>query len=292
MIEYITPDRTANAIMQKSDSFSSFLVIEGEFDELFFNKFTNVDCNIEIGFGYEKVLKILEILNERKFTKALGIIDADFRILDAEVISIDNILITDFHDLEVSVINSDAFKNVLNFHIQKEKFEKNYSSFSDLRKHLFEIIKPLSYLKWLNIKNKLGIVFKPKESNGKTLDFSKFICINQLSFLDFGTLIKTVLDYSNSKVKVAIKAETLEKDLKDFITDVDLNHLCNGHDVIELMCLSLKKHISNLNSKAVSTETIHRELYLAYESSYFQDTKLYTDIKSWEDKNQLKILAF
>lgn len=294
MVEYITPIRTANAIMQKTDSYDSFLVLEGEFDDLLFRKFIDKEkCKIEIGFGYENVLKILEILNERSFNRALGIIDSDFRVLDNEKIDVENVFNTDFHDLEMSTINSEAFQNVMNFHIQEEKLVAKYENYENFKNHIFSVLKPLSFLKWLNEKEKIGLIFKPKNAEGKVLDISKFICNTNLTFSDTKTLVESVLNYCNGKVSLSIKKDELQKRLDKFINDnIDLNHLTNGHDMTALASLSLRKHVSNLNSKAISPEQLQRELYLAYDARYFQNTELYAKIKIWETNAPGIVLTF
>jgi hypothetical protein len=294
MLEYITPARTANAIMQKSDSYESFLVLEGKFDNLLFRKFIDKEkCKIEIGFGYKNVLKILEILDERTFSNALGIIDSDFRVLDNEKVDIKNVICTDFHDLEMSTINSEAFQNVMNFYIQEEKFIKKYENYENFKNHILSILKPLSFLKWLNKKQKLGLIFKPQKTDGSVLDINKFICNVNLTFSDTKTLVESVLNYCRGKVTLTINIDELQKNLDEFINDnVDLNHLTNGHDVIRLASLSLRKHVSNLNSKAIPPEQLHRELYLAYEGRYFQNTELYKKIKDWEKKTPTSVLTF
>lgn len=293
MQEYITPDRTANAIMQTVDSYDTFLVLEGEFDELLFRKFTDKKKNkIEIGFGYENVLKIIEILKDRSFYKVLGIIDSDFRALDEEVIELENVLTTDFHDLEMSVINSDSFENVLSFHVQKEKLVTNYQNYDKFREHLFSVLKPLSFLKWLNKKEKIGLIFKPKNVDGKHLDFSKFICNKDIKFTNIESLVKCVLNYCQGKVTLTIKEEELKALLIDYNSDLDLNHISNGHDVITLIALSLRKNVSNMNSKSIYPDQLQRELYLGYEARYFQNTDLYNGIKDWETKAKSSILTF
>lgn len=293
MLEYITPTRIANAIMQKTDSYDSFLVLEGEFDCLLFKKFIDKEkCKIEIGLGCENVLNILEILNERSFNKAIGIIDSDFRIVDFEKIDIDNVLNTDFHDLEMSVINSEAFHNVMNFHIQEEKLLAKYENYENFKNHVFGVLKPLSYLKWLNNKQKIGLIFKAKNPEGRSLDMSKFICSTNLTFSDTKTLIKAVLNYCNGKVSLVVKEHELEKSLNEVLGEkIDSNHLINGHDVISLLSLSLRKHISNLNSKAIPPEQLQRELYLAYDARYFKNTQLYKKMKHWEETRRAIVLA-
>ncbi|WP_312698508.1 DUF4435 domain-containing protein [Sphingobacterium mizutaii] len=293
MKEFISPDRIANAISMKGDSFNSFLVLEGESDYLLFKKFIDEEiCKIEIGFGYEAVLEVVKLLNERSFNKVLGIIDKDFRELDNENIETLNILCTDFHDLEVSIINSDAFANVLTYHIQEKKLIEKYGDYNNFRNHLFKTLAPLSFLKWLNKKENLGIIFKSKNIDGKPLDFVKFICVTNLTYLGNELLIKSVLDYCNGKVKILIKEQELLVALEEvFNQDVDMYQLTNGHDLILLMAISLRKHVSNLNSKAITSEQIQRELFLAYEARFFRNSTLYSQIKEWELSSKVEILS-
>src|SRR5690606_37119653 len=148
----------------------------------------------------------------------------------------------------MSTIDSEAFQNVMNFHIQEEKLVAKYENYENFKNHIFSVLKPLSFLKWLNKKQKIGLIFKPKNAGGKVLDISKFICNTHLTFNNTKTLVESVLNYCNGKVTLVIKGDEIQKSLDEFIDDtVDLNHLTNGHDVITLASLSLRKHISNLN---------------------------------------------
>src|SRR5689334_19952084 len=119
--EEITPERVANSIIQDKLHEGVFLIVEGESDFTFFNKFIKKpECEISIAFGNFKVIEAIEILDKRNFSRKLGIIDADFRVLEKEEPINENILITDFHDLEMVIIASPALEVVLGVHCSKE----------------------------------------------------------------------------------------------------------------------------------------------------------------------------
>lgn len=293
MTEFITADRTANAIMQKSDSFQTFLVVEGKTDYYVFNKFTNKQtCRIEIAFGNYNVIEVLSKLKERNFHGALGIIDSDFRTLDGEDLREDSIIQTDCHDLEIMLIKSESFDNVMSHYVQIDKIVDNYGDYNGFRDYLFQISKHIGYLKWLNKKKGYGLLFKPKNPEGNHIDYSNFISVKDLKFAGYKKLIETILNFCNGKVSISINKENIENELQQFIVDCDLDHLCNGHDIIHIISLSLRKHVSNLNSRTVSHERLSKDFGLAYEARFFEQTQLYRRIKRWEVSRQKPVLSF
>lgn len=291
MTEYITPDRIANSIMQKNNDLS-YLIVEGKTDYRLFKKFIDDKCcEIEIAFGNLKVIDVVSELKKRKFERIIGIIDADFRILDEEE-EIDDILTTDYHDMEISFIESPSFDTLISEYSQEEKLIKSYNSIADLKKYFFELIKNLGFLKWLNKKEDLGLIFKPLNPEGKAIDYSLFISSDKLEYKGDDKLIDAILNFCNGKVKVDIKKSELIKKLDEFKKEVDLRHLCNGHDIMNVISVSFRKHISNLNSKSISANQLEKEFCLSYESRYFVTTNLYKKIKEVEKSKSIKFLSF
>lgn len=289
--EHITPQRIASSIMLNAQSYDSFMIVEGKTDYSLFKKFIRKkSTKIEIAFGHEKVVEVIHELRKRGFNGAIGIIDSDFCQLDDNMIEDDDIVHTDYHDIEIMVINSESFDIVLDNYVQKNKLKTHYETLNSFRQHLFAITKHLGYLKWLNKTNGLGLVFKPTLPEGKPLDYSKFISIDSLLFLGNEALIDSVLNYCVGKVKIGITKADLKKQLERFIKECDLNHLCNGHDIMHVISLSLRKNISNLNASAIKANQLSKEMILAYEARYFINTSLYRDIKSWEKNRKLAIL--
>jgi len=289
MTEYITSDRIANSIMQKNLE-HNYLIVEGKSDYALFKKFIDSNaCSIEIGFGNQNVIDVISELKKREFNRAIGIIDSDFRILD-QVEQIEDVLTTDFHDIEISMINSSSFETVLLNYIKPNKLQKHYENLDDFRNHLFSLTSDLGYLKWLNSIENYGLIFKPKNPEGNKINYSLFICINELKYLGEDKLIDSIFNFCNGKVKIDVTKEKLKEKLNEFKKEVDINQLCNGHDIMNVICLSLKKHISNSNS--ISSEQLEKEFSLAYESRYFMTTNLYEQIKETEIIKELNFLSF
>ena len=167
----ITAERTANAIMLNTSFEGHHLIVEGKKDQKVYEKFINdKEIIIQIAFGKEKVKEIIRILTERGFNRKIGIIDADFIRINEEEDIIDGLFITDDHDIEVMIIKTQALENVLNTVCSKPKitaFEKE--SRNSVRNQIFILAKEIAYLKLANKLYDLGLVFKPKNPEGKQI---------------------------------------------------------------------------------------------------------------------------
>lgn len=292
MTEHITPERIANSIMLK-ESGVNYLIVEGKTDFRLFKKFIdNNNSSIEIAFGNLNVIDVVNELKRRNFNNVIGIIDSDFRILDEEV-EIEDILMTDYHDIEISFINSPTFETIMSSYYKEDKFEKLFNkNFSELKNYYFNISKNIGYLKWLNKIDNLGLTFKPASPEGKTIDYNVFISASDLKYKGDDKLVDAILNFCNGKVKVEVKKEEILERLNTFKKDVDLNQLCNGHDIMNIISISLRQHISNLNSKSIPADQLEKEFSLAYESRYFMETNLYKKIKNIEETKEVTILTF
>ncbi|MDJ1179813.1 DUF4435 domain-containing protein [Roseofilum sp. BLCC_M91] len=111
MRDQLTPDREANAIRLKRQTFTgAFLLVEGGSDKKFYQRFTHKNCEIEVVSGKpsskQRVIQVLQILENDNFAGILAIVDADFDRLDNLEFSSPNLLRTDTHDLE-TMLRSD-----------------------------------------------------------------------------------------------------------------------------------------------------------------------------------------
>lgn len=285
----ITPERISNSIKLDSTFNGVHLIVEGPSDQVLFGKFIDQEkCQITIAFGSFNVIESIKILNGDNFQKKLGVIDTDFRKLIGEEPQIENLLLTDYHDIEIAIYQSNAFETVLSLYYQKFKcndFEKQKGK--TIREIILERAQPLGYLKLINKKHGLGLSFKPKNPEGRKLDYSKFISKDGLEFLGVNELIQTVINYSLNKGSQKLPTkEDIEKLLKDEMkNEHDILHLCNGHDLISIVSLSLKRVIGNQNSSQCNHEQLQNDFILAFDSKYFELTKLYLQMKDWESKN-------
>ncbi len=292
MIEEITPDRIANAIMMNSSFTGYYIIVEGKKDVKLYSKFiVEKKVNIEPAFGNEKVIAVLEILEKRGFERKIGIIDSDFRKILGIKKDIDGLFVTDEHDIEVMMIKTKALETIINTYCSKtsiKKYEEDIGT--SIRDKIYSLGKEIGYLKLANKIYDLGLVFKPKNPDGKQINYSKFTCSRSLNFLGKDKLVDTVINYSNNKSKnIKDKRIILDKLQEIENNDYDLLQLINGHDLTNFIYLLMKKVLKSKNRMLVDYNSVEDSLILAYELNYFRDTQLYKNVKDWEVKNNTQI---
>jgi hypothetical protein len=293
MEEYITPERTANAIMQDTSFKGYYLIVEGKKDIKLYGKFINKsDIQIKPAFGNKNVKKVIEILDERKFSKRFGIIDSDFKKILNIKETIDGLFITDDHDVEMMIIKTKALEDVLNVFCSKTKistFEKN--TCKSIRDSILELGKEVGYLKLANKVYDLGLVFKPDNPEGKQLKYSNIVCNTTFNFLGKEKLIETVTNYSRNKRKKVIDYSETNKRYEEFCEqDIDLFQLVNGHDLSNFLYILMKKILKSRNKMLVNYNSVEDSLILAYDYSSFKQTDLYNDIINWAKDKDFNLL--
>jgi hypothetical protein len=258
------------------------VIVEAKSDEKFFQKFFDNYTTFFSVDGFQNVIDVLDD-TEKDITGVLGIIDADFRHCIVEKFSSKNIFITDYHDLEMMTIASKSWDEVINYHTIKNKllkFQKQYSKL--LRDYIIEMSSSIACFRFLESQKKLGLVFKTL-SNDKYifLDYSKFIdkdkfCINHKN------LLKTIENKSQKQNFFKNNLDLL-KELAEISTKkYDLLNFCNGHDVINILALALKKEVGNVN---ISGQELEAFFIVAYRLEDFEHTRLYNNLKKWETEN-------
>ncbi|WP_264564228.1 DUF4435 domain-containing protein [Flavobacterium sp. N3904] len=296
MREHLTPDRIANSILQKSRFKGTYLIVEGNSDYTLYRKFTDQEfCEIEIAFGNCNVIQVIEELQQRGFTDALGLIDSDFRRLDDDLPQNKNVIMSDDHDIEVMIIKSNALDTILTHHCDPTKYSTYLEDLKikDIREDLLNLSKSIGILKWVNKSENLGLLFKPHKEDARPLDYAKFIDVKLFKFTGNENLINAVINYSMNKTKINTTNKAALQSLNSKKLDgVELNQLCNGHDICQILSLGLRKKLASLNSNVLSADQIELELILAYDSRYFEQTDIYKQIKSWEKQVGKQVLKF
>jgi hypothetical protein len=290
MINDITPDRIANAIMQDNTFEGLYVLVEGNKDFKLFSKFLNLNnTRIKQTFGRNKLLKAFELLCNRGFERKIGIIDRDFCEILGNIPEFENIFITDYHDIEVMIIMTKAFDNVLSVFTVPDKIRNFETKNNKSLKHLiFELSDRLGYLKLANKKYDLGLVFKPHSSEGNQIKYHEFIT-DSLDYKGDNALIKTIINYSRNKTNKTLS----ERDIKDkFNETASVNyaseHLSNGHDLSNIIFIFLKKTVKSSNKMLQDFNCIEDSLILAYDFADFKKSKLYKEMMKWsKDKETI-----
>lgn len=282
MKESITPERIANAIaMLKNDDKVFSFILEGSLDcKIYPEFFQKEKIHIQCSWGYEKLLKSIDILKERGKGNVLGIIDRDFRDITNEIIDIHNVFLTDYHDLETMIINSNSLDQMINICIKNKDKVKDILSGYSLKEYIFHTASIIACLRYLNYtkNDEFGLRFDD-------LNYKKMIDSSEEK------IINLVIDCSkrtNENFILSNKAEVIRQ--YEIIKQIDFNKLqfVNGHDLMNLLFhsinLILKKESSDIKFSSIAT--IESTLLMSYISSRdFYKTHMLKEIHCFLSQN-------
>lgn len=291
MEQDITPERIANAIMQDKDFNGFYLIVEGPKDFKLYNKFFDKSWRIKESFGCEKVKEVLEILNLRKFSKKIGIIDSDFNHILNTKTNIDGLFYTDYHDLEVMIIKTNALDTMINVFCKSERIEAFIKVKKEsIREVIFELAMEIGYLKLTNKIFDLGLVFKPQNPEGNQIKYKEFISDRTLMFLGVNRLVQSLINYSTNRTDKKLDKELILKKYSEIRKNpYDINHLVNGHDLTNILYILIKKVLRSTTKMLNDFNCIEDSLILSYERSEFQKTSLYKELLDWSKGNSISI---
>lgn len=282
-------DGMANAIIltrkYPGNSLLSFLLVEGPTDKkLFISLVDTQKCQITIAYGKDNIRDILAILEQESIPGVLAIRDADFAMLEGKMPTSSNQLLTDAHDIETMLIQSPALEKVLNEFGSENKISTFVKkSGKGIRTLLLDCGQHSGYLLWLSLRE--GLAFDFDE-----LDFTKFVDGNNLE-VDILRLITHVKErsrqtHSSSSKQTNLSVNDIYNKMQQLQDDGhDLWHVCSGHDLTHILSIGLRKVLGTHNAQEVKPEQIEIYLRLAYERAYFQKTRLYTSIQTWQTSN-------
>lgn len=279
MRDFITVEREANKIRQLRQTFSgTFLLVEGSSDKTFYERFVNkLACQLVTTSGKpsskQRAIQILEILSKSNFQGVLAIVDADFDRLQTIQDNNPNLLRTDTHDLETMLIKSPALEKVLAELGSEDKITKFNQ---DIREFLLSVAVLIGYLRWISLSDELNLTFEG-------ITFSKFINEQTLQI----DIIKMIREVKNKSQAFSLKDTDLQQKITNYkSTNNDPWEACCGHDLVEVLSLSLRKVLGSNKAADVESNRLEICLRLAYEEVYFHKTQLYSDILTWESNNQ------
>ncbi|MFW2378145.1 hypothetical protein ACN4FU_05630 [Aliarcobacter butzleri] len=262
----------------KKDNDKVLILVEGNTDIKFFRKIFNTDYSIvkELN-GKDKIKNILNaLLND--FNNVFGIRDLDFDKLESYENS-KNLFLTDYHDFEVEMIESDAFNAIIDEH-SNNQCHANY--LCNLKDNIYSIALIIGYLRWFNERT-----YKATSSHILLFDGLKFEDFIQLNNCRLELIADVFYDklLIHSKTKNSALSLTKEDiintidELKKISTDK--LQICSGHDLTEIISIALNKRINRKN--------IESNLRVAYKFDYFKNTQLHKKIEDWNKEYNYKL---
>jgi hypothetical protein len=271
----------ANSIRMKRtyDPTRTFLLVEGKDDKAFFGRYVALEPgDIFVAHGKPKVIEAILELDRTGFRGALGIVDADFMVLEQQESPSPNLLMTDLHDAECMMLVSPALEHLLRElgdEKQVESFKERMGSVVD---HLLAIGRAIGYLRWASARNQWSLKFEE-------LEFSEFVREKDFSF-DEGRLLDAVRRHQGGRAVPLPSTAELQAHVEALKSPSHAPwHVCCGHDLVELLSIGLRKVLGQHKAASVGRELLERQLRLAYEEGYFRDTVLYVRIREWEERN-------
>lgn len=251
---------------------TNYILVEGDSDIRLFRKFFNPDrCKVEtVPGGNTKLEECVDELSNAHPT-VLGIRDADFIRLNKNLYSKRNMFLTDFHDIEVTML---SFNKVISS-LLYEYYEKIILP-EKFRLKVLHTIRKLGALKYINEKEALSLSFKP--------GFLDLISFND-GDIDIAKYIDRVLGVSpNAKLSDSQEILRLFSIYKQ--TDWDLLQLTNGHDFIRTLTFIFNTGKYN---RQVNFKDIESSIRIVFEKSDFEKTKLYDEILHWQSMRKVSL---
>jgi hypothetical protein len=253
-----------------------FVLLEGETDIRLFRKlFNSNQCKVEnIPGGNTKVEEATEELSNI-YQFIIGIRDADFIKLNNIQYSKTNMFLTDFHDIEMTLIaEQEVFSSILSEYTDIQ--EVNHDT---IRENILKIIEDISLMKWLNENENLQFSFKK-------ISFQHLISIPNFK-IDFQQYFNNLLSKSpNAQITdlnlILAKIQVLKSKNPNPL------QLCNGHDFLKALAEFLRKNGKVVN---LSDDLLTGIFRIKYGKEYFSKTELYTKIKQWADYNNVDMLS-
>ena len=174
--------------------------------------------------------------------------------------------------MDTMILESHALEKMLSEYATDIKLQ---SLGKPLREILLESGMLIGYLRWASRKYNLNIDFK-------FLNFYRFVDIRDLS-ININKLYKELKTKSSNK---DMDYGMLKKYVNGLVKlNADTWNICQGHDLVEILTIGLKEIFGNHAKAHLDSDIVSKNLRLAYNLSYFIDTKLYASIKRWEESN-------
>lgn len=270
MKEYITEDLIVDeAIMLIIDNKRPYILVEGESDKTLYGiLFSKDKATFRRLSGWENVVKVVKCANGRKVNGIAGIIDRDYHeLLQDGVLRIPNIYHTDENDLELMLLCSSAFDKFISLSASTEKV----NSADECRNRIIQATAQLGALRYVSIRDEIGLAFH-------NMDMTKFVDKSTLD-VDIINYINKVCARSRSQgISLCESIPTIVAKVKEALSNFHPKQLCNGHDAMTVLAVSLQKAYGNYSTNEYSEERLFETLSMGYNMSLFSETKLFTSL--------------
>ncbi len=263
----------SEVIMTRQLHSGSFLIVEGEDDYKFWSpRVASGACELVIGNGKPNVEGALIRLDRGGFQGALGIVDDDFDILEGRSRPSPNLISTDGHDLESMLLRSPALDRLLAEYGKVKKIRKFETIHGGtILEALVERGLEFGRLRWLALRGGWSYPFRDRGPDRFLDETTWEVRRDDLH----AEIMRTSVFASIEELRAALAA----------LPAADPWSICQGHDLISILRIGLKKVLGDLKSTK-GVNDIAAMLRSAFDDQQLHGGYLGSAIRCWESGNQ------
>ena len=247
---------------------AAVLVLEGVDDVRFWTPRKHSECGIVDGEGKSNVERGMSRLDCQGIRGVLGVVDEDYDLLERSELCSRNLVAICPHDLECFLCQSSALDKVLAEHGSQSKiveFEERESV--DVRTALLRRAEVFGRVRWAALRFHLDI---------------DWAAVRVARFVDSGT-------WSVDEVGLLRAAEQgVEGGLRWYIGQLPRGEgwrVVNGHDVLEILRVGLKKVLGDLKS-GIGVKQLAGVLRAGIDVRELKRTSVWREMVAWERANE------
>lgn len=259
-------------IMTRQLHSGSFLIVEGENDYKFWSpRVASGQCELVIGNGKPNVEGAIARLDMSRFRGALGVVDDDFDALKRRSRTSPNLIGTDTHDLECTLIRSPALERVLaEFGSAAKIRELEDRECHSIRDALLERGLEFGRLRWV------------AQRRGWEIPFDK---LGPERFLQRETWLVLRNELHDAAVETGAVPST--GDLRAALETLPVADpwlVCQGHDLVSILRIGLMRILGSLKP-STGVDVIAAMLRGAFDDQQLHGGHLGAAIRGWEQAN-------
>jgi len=255
-----------------------WLILEGTTDERllrvrpFSKKIESV-----VAQGWKNVVEIVKGCEGKNFNSkiVLGLIDRDYRDLDGKQIYHQNIILTDYRDIENMLFETKALLKIYSTYGSFEKLPKKNDDIDieKIKSNLNSVAYKLGMFKAYCYFNHVEISFE-------NIDHKKFIDSDKIS-LDDNKFIKNLNGHNPGKESLIGRIKWQDTQSGWIPTDKEKSpaYIRHGHDLMEIIAISLKKKWGSRGGSCNRKE-VEEWFCIAVEDEELKQYKFWKDIEA------------
>ena len=277
------PDPTTESKFFNAARKTVTLVVESGVDRTFWQIYKHEHCLLRdmAQGGRKAALLALDSSKAQPDAVLVAVLDADLDRVRGALVARDDVVWTDGHDLETTLLGLPVLEKLVRQFVDAEKLKTYVVSWSGetVRARLFRHAEGMGRLRWLKVERHPQLEAlefkKPKAKDVKAFDdYDKAFDANWTPSLS--KVIDAVIAYSNAQ---RLKARDLQGECNG-LGLFSQDQVCNGHDLVGF----LQAWLADIAKGTVKdVETLTKFVFTAVERAWIESTRMWQELRVWED---------